>query len=681
MELNDFKKRYAQLTDKRPTQQTIADVTGYKIDAVKSWTRLSTETRSPVPTPAKVAMSLYIEKLESGRTATLAVLDAARSGSNPFYTPLTWDNGEAFFTHLKESSYDGRDCFGIEGARKLVQRLSKLDSSGFVARAYVSALMKDASRHVSFSVDQILNSGRCEEWVKQYQDLVENHKDLCGTELAVFINRVTSHMQTLSIEAPTDEKQVTKLLVDALCATDMRVDWLYVYEGEVSPVKNYSSQLCLFPSMDVLEREVIAGDLPFGVHICGVASTGLHGREEVSNMVVCKTPTRAFVLSNMTYAFSQNAMRSAGEQRMTSDFWTEPTTHFPKWDKSTQLPALQDSYTYAFSDMAAMSGSDVLWAYMTMELAARICLSQVPTHCSASLRLLDLASTGSATAGLPALWTKPFEVATPSIAALLKEHEQHPNYKWMASLFEGLSDEVLLPDESELGFDVRARKAIPETYDHEAEKLINRYGNPSTNTYSTNQRYTVNLYPRPTAVFGDEAEVNAQVSKVAQENFDKLLRALMAADWTDKQPEITKWFDKALRRRFDKVLAFRKQYKDVCFIVPREGYRSNHRVQTSNSPYLKYHPVAKADGFDVTEQHVPIRAPRIGHLDVTTGKRKGFKSKAAAKNEYYINPMSAEDLMLIFDYKKSQLPEPLRHWHKTELGGWGHHDLTAWLVE
>lgn len=681
MELPEFKKRYAQLTEQRATQQTIADVTGYKIDAVKSWTRLSAETRSPVPVPAKTAMGLYIEKLESGKTATLAVLEAARNSTTPVSMSDGWDKGEAFFEHLATSNYDGRDCFAIESARRLVQRLTQLDTSEFVARAYVSALMESASSHVRFSVNQILNSRACEEWLTRYRDLHEHQQVVCGDELSVFISRVTSRMQSMSIEVPTDELTVTKLLVDALCATDMRVDWLYAYEGDVAPVKNFSNQLCLFPSMDVLEQEVITGELPYGVHICGVTSIGQHGRNEVSNMIVCKTPTRAFVLSNLQYSFSQNAMKSAGEARMSNDYWTSPTTHYPKWNNQGGLPAVRGSYAYAYSDMSSMSGKDVLWVYMTMELAIIRCLGQAPAGRSVSLKLLEAVNDDSVRARLPALWTKPFEVNVPTIADMLKELEGHPNYEWMASLFVGLSDEVLLPDTSKLGYDVRAREAIPETYDDEKEKLINRYGNSATKTYRSDQRFTVNLYPRPTGVFGDEAEVNKQVQKIAHENFTKLLNAFMRADWDDNEPSVNKWFEGALKRRFDKVIAFQRQYKDTWFIVPRETHKSNHRVQHAHSPFLRYHPVIEADGFDVTDEYLPLKAPRIGHYDKDTNKHKGFKTKSKAKHEYYINPMNSEDLMSMFDYKRSQLPEPLRYWHKTDLGGWGHHVLTAWLVE
>ncbi|MCP4528635.1 MAG: hypothetical protein GY833_22375 [Aestuariibacter sp.] len=682
MELPDFKRAYSQLKGERPTQQIIADITGYELNAVKNWTRLNRKV--PVPDPAKIAMGLYIEKLKSSKSMTLAVLDAVGTGKSPVSIEDSWDKGEAFFSHLKKlpiNSYDGRDCFPIDSAQEVVQKLVELDPSEFVARSYVTALMNSVMPHVRFPVNKILYDSACAEWLSHFKALHEHQKEVCGDELSMFISKVTSYMKDKSIEVPTNQDIVAKLLVDALYATDMQIDWLYAYEGEPMPVRRYSNQLYLFPSMDVLEREVISGKLPYGVHICGVKIQGQFGRPAAANMIVCNTPNRGFVLSNMNFSFSMNDMESRNEDRMQSSYWVSPTTHYPSWKNEDDLPCADDAYPYAFGNIASLSGEQALWAYMTMELAVMRCLQVEPTGRSVSLKLLEAVSDDSVRTTLPAVWTKPFDPTLPTIAQMLETLEGHPNYKWMASLFDGLSDEVLLPDVEALGFDVRARKAIPETYDHEKSSEINRYGNSATPVYGSVQPFTINLYPRPTGVFGNEAAVNKALTKIATENFNKLLGALMRADWQDNADEINKWFAGALKRRFDKVMAFRKRYADTWFLVPRKHFKSLHRRQPISGIYEQYQPVSLADGDLVSDRYCPISMPRIGHYDSATSTHKGFKSKRKPKNEYYVNPMNTQDLMDMFDYKRSQLPKPLRHWHKTKLGGWGHHDMTAWIFE
>lgn len=590
-------------------------------------------------------------------------------------TPLEWDNGKAFFDMLNEDlvRWDGRDCFYIDTTSKLVERLSKLDPTNFVAQSYVSALMSSCMGAVKFDLGRILYNEEVQQWIENFKSLKESTQASYLPHLNNFLESLKSKVSHMEIDINLDHIDMAKLLRDALCATDIRLDWIYAYEGDPVSINTFSTKLYRYPSIKDLEMDIINKVLPYGCHMIGV-DTIQGDKATVSNIIVCNTPNRAFMLSNLYFAFSQNEMISQDTKENSYNRLSEPSTHFPKWDNIDQLPIPFGENKYQYSDISCLEPKQALWSLMTMELAS-IMVSQVqPKSLSASVSLLE--HKDKPDSNLPAIWTKPFDIDHKSIEDLIEEFKLNtsPNKDWLIGLLDGLTTEDLLPDLPMIGFDVIERKAMIEfkTDSSINPNSLNRYGN----TPSTAGHGKVNLYPKPSNAYGTTEQITESINKILSENFNIVLSQLKSVDWESHIEKTEKWFERALRRKFESVVDCFELNKNYINFKPKYYQAIFNPQVPMSSPYMRYKICHEVNYDNNPLRLLSVTAPRIGEWSNKEMKYKGFITGNLECESFFVFPMDWQDICILLDCKRSALPKPLRNWHRTNSTPWAGRGIT-----
>jgi hypothetical protein len=600
------------------------------------------------------------------------------NASNQKKAPL-WDNGKAFFDLLRQDlvRWDSRDCFSIETTEKLVHRLSTLDPTHFVAKSYIAALMKSCMHAVNFDLGRILYDENVKQWMNTFKVLKEDVESAYLPHLDNFLTRLKDKVSHMEVDVDLGLVDMAKLLRDALCATDIRIDWVYAYEGEAMTVNNFSTKLYRYPSIKALELDIINNVLPFGCHLVGVDT--VQGKEnKVTNVIVCNTPNRAFMLSNMYFAFSQNEMASSQENNSSYHMYSEARTHFPKWENIGSLPVHFGENKYQFSDISCLEPKQALWALMTMELASIMVTQVEPEKLSASVALLDYKN--DAGCNLPSVWIPPFELAHKSMAELIEDFgiNDDPNKEWLLSLIEDITTAHLLPDFPMIGFDVMAREAVMEL---EVDRIsssvgLNRFGNPPKESQSG----MINLYPKPSNAYGTDEQITESMNKILEENFSRVLSSLKSQDWYSHIETTEKWFKRALMRKFDSVVACFEENKNYENFKPR-NYSSIFNPQMGHtSPYIRYKICHHIDNDNDPMRLLSVAATRIGAFSSEHSKHIGFKTEKVKCESFIVCPMDWQDICKLLDCKRSSLPKPLRNWHRTADYTWASRGVTKPLM-
>lgn len=576
-----------------------------------------------------------------------------------------WDNGKAFFEMLDQDlvRWDGRDCFPLDSTAKLVEKLSTLDPTGFVAKSYVAALMKSCMGAVKFDLNRILYNEDVQQWINDFKVLKEDVESAYLPHLEGFLQSLKAKVSHMEVDVDLGLVDMAKLLRDALCATDIRLDWVYAYEGEAMSVNTFSTRLYRYPSIKTLELDIINNVLPYGCHLVGVDI--MQGTKAgVSNIIVCNTPNRAFMLSNIHFAFSQNEMVSEDGNKTFYNDYSEPATHFPKWANVEQLPIPFGENKYQFSDISCLDSKQALWSLMTMELASIMITQVQPEKLSASVGLLDHKKESGSM--LPSVWTPPFELEHYSMAELIEKAgiNQEPNKEWILGVISELTTEHLLPDLPMIGFDVKNLNAVMEyELSYNSSVSLNRYG---TQTKCGG----LNLYPKPSNAYGTSEQITDAMNKILVENFARVVGSLKHADWKSHSELSEKWFNRALKRKFEHVLACFEENKTYVNIKPR-GYQTIFNPQTPmKSPYMRYKICHEVNGDNDPITMLSSSTPRIGEWSTKHSKHLGFKTGKAKCEEFFVCPMDWKDICKLLDCKRSALPKPLRYWHRTTDQPW-----------
>jgi hypothetical protein len=593
-----------------------------------------------------------------------------------------WDNGKEFFDLISNpiTRWDGRDCFHIEPTQKLVKKLSELDPTHFVAKSYLATLMTVCMPHIKFGLHQLLGDKKTSDWLSTFANLQETTEAASSGPLKRFITSVTSKLSNSDFDIDDlSETEVSLLLRDALCATEMDIHWLYANDS-TSPLNARPSTTVLrYPSIEELEIDVLNNNIPFGIYVVGI-DTIIGNKNKVSNLFLYFAPDKAFTLSNMHFAFTQNQMVSEDTKENSYNRFSEPATHFPDIHNYECLPENFNKEERAFLDISNLKAKQSLWSMMVLELISIMAQTITPLELSCSTALLESYSNGSKKDLLPVTWTPPFELEHMSIDDLICHSgiNSDPNREFLLSIIKGLTIEHLLPDAPMLGFDLNTFESAPEHSVSDTSKSLNRYGNQPARMLG-DDLICINLLPKPTSSFGTANELRKATNKILIENFTKVLTLKSTASWSKELPSLESWFKRKLEENIDNLKACLDENKHVCNIVPNNHVRV-FNVQYSNSPYIQYSLCKEYEKTDRHDKVLSLRAIKISTFDDSKNIHIGFKTKKRKALNFLVVPMDWKDLCTLLDCEQSELPETLQTWHRTSNSPWNTRENSTPLI-
>ena len=593
-----------------------------------------------------------------------------------------WDNGKEFFDLINDPiiRWDGRDCFHIKPTQKLVEKLSKLDPTHFIAKSYLTTLMTACMPHIKFGLHQLLNDKKTSDWLSAFSKLQKTTEAASSGPFDRFLISVASKLIGTDFDIDDLSKtEVTLLLRDALCATEMDVHWLYANDSISSFKVRSSTTVLRYPSIEELEIDVLNKNIPFGIYVVGV-DTIIGDKKSVSNLFLYFAPDKAFTLSNMYFAFTQNQMVSEDAKENSYNRFSEPSTHFPDNHNYECLPENYNKQSRAFLDISNLKPNQSLWSMMVLELISIMAKTITPLELSCSTALIESYNSDTKKDLLPATWTPPFELEHMSIDDLIchSKINSSPNRDFFLSVIKDLTIEQLLPDAPMLGFDLNTFESVPELPFSDNVKHLNRYGNQPTRMLGDTMNY-INLLPKPTNSFGTANELRKATNKILIENFTSVLKVKSNASWSKELPFLESWFKQKLKDNIDNLKDCLDKNKHVCNIVPNNHVKL-FNVQYSNSPYIQYSLCKEYDITDRCDKSLSLRAIKISKIDSSKNIHVGYKTKKKKAINFLVVPMDWKDLCLLLDCEQSELPVTLQNWHRTKSSPWHTSESSAPLI-
>jgi hypothetical protein len=567
--------------------------------------------------------------------------------------------------------WDERECFYRSSTAELLQKLTELDPTLFVAGSYLTELLNVSSNYVSFNVNSLLNNSDIKQWIDSFSALKNEADSLYLEQLNTFLNTINSRYFSSDDKNTISRNDCVLLLRDALFATELNVNWIYNYADKQDTVKaKPSSAIYHFNSFFQLERALLNKEIPYGIHVGFIASNKSHNK--VANIIIYYTPIKAFVLNKAYFDLETNSMVS--DQQSTADIsynkYSVPNQHFPNWKVLSKgmTETLDSSFKFATLDI--LSNKQKLWFIMSLELTGILADDITLDEYSSSAELIEHSQRSIQSMRLIE-WAPKFEIEHDTFEDIVENliPKNSLNAKWYRELIKDVSIDILLPDPKNneqrfVGLDL-----INMLHTDEYTSKYSTEPSSVKKYISDNfEEVGVNLLPKPTNAFGNKEDIKKAYNATLHANLRCIIDTLAKVAWRKEEKAVTEWFEANLKKRFEQVVSFYKEHKNISSLVSRD-YFVKYCPQPISDQYKAYKPCFEVDEMNSTHSFSMFYTS-IGKFDKFSGKYKGYKSKSLQAESFIVMPMHSQDLCNMFNCRKSTLPQILQDWHRTKSTPW-----------
>lgn len=581
-----------------------------------------------------------------------------------------WDAGEEILLGLKSSpyfQYDMRDIFNVDKALKISQKLVELDPTCIASYSYVALLLKTAFQRINISLfDAVLN----EHFVDYAAEMRVKHDTMIARSNRVISDFTESVQQgfeqatgarfTLNENLPPESRSheniskddITKLLKDALIATEMPVTWIYGNGQSISKNDAHirlQSEIMLFPNMLSLEAHIRQHKFEYGLR-CVTINAASKNRNKL-DLFVFTSPSHAFILGEFSWSRHENLMVSSGGAgyQYQRDGLTYADNHFPELDLKKTLSVISKK-GQVIGDIKSCEDKVTIWLLLLTEMISIKLPDMQPTNCESSIELLQYKGVSQ----YPVVSNLPYQLDDLSLADIIEKVgiNKSDHKETLLKLIKGVELFIeVLPSDGKLYLDPMTM----ERFDSHSKPTF----------YSEVGERIIKLYPFPNHHFGSKEQAEVEIEWVACENLALIINTKFRILWLDALEEQRKWFistakkkGKLLKSKIDDLIS-RPVERNESNLEMRDNFWTS--VITDNGVRYVAYAIDSAQMRHEATLKLPLNIPAL-YRSNEERELLGYFTEECEPTRVLLAFNSSEEIMETFNCRRSSLPPLLQNW-------------------